>query len=292
MKTTFIYGLVIKGDDNIRYIGKSDYPNKRLKKHIYNTKLKIKKGLKLTHKDNWIIKNNFNIDLIILEECDYKLWEVTEINYINSYDNLTNTSKGGLGGAGIKYKLSYDEVKIWVINNLNIQSKNEWYQYVKNNELPNFIPSNPREVYLKRGWVSWGDFLGSNNIWDNNIKYLDFNVAKKILKKFNISSATEYKKLFEENKLPKGLPRKPNRYYKKRGWVSWGDFLSNGLVANQLKEFYTYEEFKSEINKLNLTTFTSFKKYIKENKKNKKIPTNPNIIYKNKGWVGWSGVIS
>ena len=226
MKKTFIYGLTVKNSDEIRYVGKSDNPENRLKKHIYNTKLKINQDKKLTHKENWIIKNTFNIDYIILEECDYDVWQVREIFYIKKYKKLTNTSSGGLGGSGIIYKLSYNETKKWVNDNLNITSKTKWFEYVKNNKLPNYITKNPYIVYKNRGWVSWGDFLGNN------------------------------------------------------------------FVANQLRVFYTYEEFKNIIKNLNLKTFISFKKYLKENKLDKKLPTNPNIVYKKSGWTGWYDVIN
>lgn len=292
MKTTFIYGLTVKGDNKIRYVGKADDPFKRLKRHLSNTKSKIKKGVKLTHKENWIKYNNFNIDFIILEECEYDSWQKKEKKYINELNNLTNTSSGGLGGATIIYKLSYNEVKDWVNKNIKVNSKNEWYNHIKTNKLPNFIPSNPREVYLKRGWVSWGDFLATNNTWDNDVDYLTYEEAKKILKPLKISSRTNYKKLFDEGKIPKKLPKRPSRFYKKRGWVSWGDFLSNDFIANQLREFYTYTEFKDKIKSLGLKTYTSFKNYIKNNKDDKKIPTNPNVVYKNNGWVGWYDVIN
>lgn len=32
------------------------------------------------------------------------------------------------------------------------------------------------------------------------------------------------------------IPNRPERYYKNRGWVSWGDFLGTGRVANQYKK--------------------------------------------------------
>jgi len=292
MKKTFIYGLTVKNSDEIRYVGKSDNPENRLKKHIYNTKLKINQDKKLTHKENWIIKNTFNIDYIILEECDYDVWQVREIFYIKKYKKLTNTSSGGLGGSGIIYKLSYNETKKWVNDNLNVTSKTKWFEYVKNNKLPNYITKNPYIVYKNRGWVSWGDFLGTNNVWDNNVNYYSYIDSKKFLKKLNIKSINEYISIYNNGLIPKFIPKKPNRYYKNRGWVSWGDFLGNNFVANQLRVFYTYEEFKNIIKNLNLKTFISFKKYLKENKLDKKLPTNPNIVYKKSGWTGWYDVIN
>lgn len=235
IKTTFIYALVeTNKPDYYRYIGKSDNPSNRLKRHIQNTKYSLKHNLILTHKDKWIIKNDFNIFYVILEECDFNIWQNREIFYINKFNNLTNTSKGGMGGSGIKYNISYGEIKNWVKNNLNIQSKSEWYRYIKYTELPSFIPRDPREVFLNKGWISWGDFLSTGNVWDNYIIYLDYDTAKTIIKTLNIKSGKEYKYYTKNKLIPPNIPNRPDRYYKTRNWISWGDFLGTGRIANQL----------------------------------------------------------
>jgi len=235
MKKTFIYGLVSKKKpDIIRYVGKSDNPEHRKKRHIHNTKYDFKKNKKLTHKDYWIIKENYQIDFIILEECDKIIWQEREKYYLSKFNNLTNTSEGGEGGSGIKYKMSYTEVKDWVKQNLKVTSKSKWY--ININNIPDFIPSNPREVYLKKGWISWGDFLGTNKVWDNLVSYISYEESKKTIKDLKINSGVEYKKFAKENKLPKNIPNRPERYYKKRGWISWGDFLGTGRIANQYKK--------------------------------------------------------
>jgi hypothetical protein len=233
---TYIYGLVDKNSPNeIRYVGKSDNPIKRLKRHIQISKFNYKNNKTLTHKDRWLNKINYNVDYVILEECDKNNWQDCEIKYILKYKNLTNTSSGGMGGSGIIYKMSYNEVKEWIVLNLSIESKTKWYEYIKNNELPNCIPRNPREVFLKKGWISWGDFLGTGKIWDNNVNYLNYNDSKKIIKTLNINTGLEYKNFAKNDLIPKNIPNRPERYYKKRGWVSWGDFLGTGRIANQLK---------------------------------------------------------
>jgi hypothetical protein len=291
MKKTFIYGLRLIGDDTIRYIGKSDNPKKRLRSHIYNTKLFQEQGRQLNHKDYWLIKNNFNVEYVVLEECDFNIWQEREMYHIKNHSGLTNTSKGGLGGGTIIYNKSYIEVKQWVQSNLNVKSIKDWRLYVKTHTLPDFIPRDPAKKYKNNGWVSWGDFLGTHRVADNYIERISYDEAKIILEPLNIRSATEYRKLHDEGKLPKTLPKKANRYYDKRGWVSWADYLSNGLVANQLREFYTYEEFKTKVIELGLMTFSAYKKYTLENKTDLKLPTNPNTVYKNKGWVSYQDCI-
>lgn len=235
MDKTYIYGLVSKKDPNsIRYIGKADDPYHRLKRHIHNTKYDKNKNKKLTHKDRWIIKEDYQIDLVILEICNKTDWYQKEKEHISKYNNLTNTSEGGMGGSGVKYTKTYGEVKEWVKNNTNLKSKSDWYNHIK--FLPDDIPSNPREVFLKKGWVSWGDFLSTGRVWDNLVDYLTYDEAKKIIKKYQIKTGEEYKNLAKRGIIPDNIPNRPERFYKKRGWISWGDYLGTGRIANQYKK--------------------------------------------------------
>ena len=281
MRTTFIYGLFSESDNIIRYVGKSDDPNYRLKRHIYQ------RNDSNTYKNNWIrslINSGQKIGYTILDEVPYQEWPQKEKYWISKFDGLVNTSDGGLGGCVIKYKLSYDECKEWVKINLNINSKNSWVK--NNNGLPDYIPKNPNEVYRKRGWISWGDFLGTGRVQDNKkVNYLSYDDAKKWIIGNNVSikCLTEWKTI----NLPNFLPRRPDRYYRNRGWVSWSDFLSNNRVQNQKKEFLSYNDCIIWLHE-NYNTIESHShwKNIRKNFPNY-IPTNPNIHYKNKGWISW-----
>ncbi len=99
-RVTYIYGLM--DDVKIKYIGKSDDPNKRLIYHIkYGNKIK-------NHKQNWVnkmIRENKEIYLKILEVVPYEIWEEREMYWIAKYGlkNLVNGTVGGNGGDGQKY---------------------------------------------------------------------------------------------------------------------------------------------------------------------------------------------
>lgn len=291
MKMTYIYGLKLFNSDEIRYIGKSDDPKKRLKRHISDTKYKIKNGLKLTYKEFWLKKNDFKIDYTILELCSYDEWVDKEKFYIELYKNLTNTSSGGLGGSGVKYKMSYEEIKEWVKTNLGVKSKTQWFELVRTNKIPNFISKNPNTSYKGRGWISWGDFLGTGKKWDNYVDYLSYDDAKNLIKNLKIKNSEEYRKSHKNGLIKKDIPFKPDRYYLNRGWISWGDFLGNNFIANQFREYYDYNTFKEKIKELNIKTYNGYLKYIKGCKDDKKLPSTPSMVYKNKGWINWYDVI-
>jgi len=292
-KNIFIYGLFNDENETIRYVGKTNKINKRLKEHIKYS------YLKKTHKDRWIHKSlteGKEIKIKILEITTEEDWKEKEVYWINYYNEnspenkkLTNIAVGGFGGCGSKYELSYEEVKKWVKENLEISSGTKWEKYCKKNNLPDFIPVSPREVYLNRGWISWGDFLGTGRISDNFVNYITYDEAKLWMKENmpQIDSDRKFKESAKNNLIPNFIPNRPERYYKykNRGWINWGDFLNTGRIQNQLKIFLTYEEAKKYTLKLNLKTTNEWKRL-----KNKptNIPSLPELTYKNKGWVNWS----
>ena len=290
--TTFIYGLYNILDDKkeIRYVGKSDNPKKRLIRHINNTKYNSKNSKKLTHKENWIIKCDYNIGFTILNECDNSDWGDVERRLIKIYPNLTNTSLGGEGGSGVKYNITYEECKK-IVKKLNIESKNDWFNNI--DEIPEEIPKYSRQKYLNNGWVSWGDFLGTGRICDNYVDYFSYDEAKKIIKKFSIKKVVDYKNMAKNGEIPKKIPNRPERYYKNRGWCGWSDFLGVDIIANQNKVFYDLKTFKEKIKEMGIKTMTNYRKYCLSEYRDDKMPTNPLIVYRREQrGVSWVDIIN
>lgn len=98
--TTFIYCLVDPFTKEIRYVGKSNQPKIRLRRHIRNAK----EGQK-SHKSNWIrtlLDKKSKPILKFLEEVNQLDWEEKERFWIRKLRDagfdLTNTCIGGLGG--------------------------------------------------------------------------------------------------------------------------------------------------------------------------------------------------
>jgi hypothetical protein len=283
MRTTFIYGLFSDEDEKIRYVGKSDNPEYRLKRHIQQ------RNYSDTYKNRWInkmLREHKKIYYKIIEEVMYDIWPEREIYWIERIENLTNTSKGGLGGRGIKYDMSYTECKKWVSINMNAYSKSDWYKNIKN--LPDDIPSNPCEVYLSRGWISWGDFLSTGKVQDNKIKhnYLSYDDAKKWILN-NIDTSNMSSSIWKKSDIVNFIPNRPERFYKKRGWISWSDFLSNDNIQNQKREFLDFDSFISYFidNRIVINNQTDWCYFRKEAPIY--ITSQPSILYKSKGWVNW-----
>jgi hypothetical protein len=100
---TFIYALVDPRTDEIRYIGKSDNPKKRLIGHLKPSQLRF-----CNHKNAWIkslLQINLKPNLVILEKVSAIEWKQKEQYYIQLYKNkgcnLTNSTDGGDGASGL-----------------------------------------------------------------------------------------------------------------------------------------------------------------------------------------------
>ena len=93
-----IYGLIDPITKELRYIGKSNNINKRIKEHL---KYSV---LKLTHKDHWLYKLRESLlipEIMIIEEVPNHCWNEHEIFWIEYFRfigcRLTNATLGGEG---------------------------------------------------------------------------------------------------------------------------------------------------------------------------------------------------
>ena len=96
MRKVYIYGLVDKSKNELKYIGKSINPQSRYRKHLQDSNKKI------SYKDKWIyslLENKNKPELLIIDEVNEDNWVFWEKHYISYYKSigckLTNISEGG-----------------------------------------------------------------------------------------------------------------------------------------------------------------------------------------------------
>ena len=145
----YIYTLKHPATNEIRYVGQTNDPKKRLNRHINNSRTFKDKR----HVNNWIRSIDFNPIMDIVEICDYEVRNSRENYWIDYYKqqgcDLCNSSNGG-AGAGIGNKNCVGRIiseetksKIAKTNKGNSYGKGNSgggvkkviYQYDKNNEL-------------------------------------------------------------------------------------------------------------------------------------------------------------
>jgi superfamily II DNA or RNA helicase len=121
--------------------------------------------------------------------------------------------------------LGFEEARLYV-HKLNLKSVKEWTNYWVINKRPENIPYRPDGTYKNKGWVSWSDWLGTNNIASNKKTFLPFIEARENVRKLKFKSGKDFKIWKKANPLIL-IPVNPDTIYKKKGWNGWPDWLGN-----------------------------------------------------------------
>ena len=175
--------------------------------------------------------------------------------------------------------LSYEEAKMFVIS-LGFKNEGEYKYWSKTNKRQKNIPATPERIYKDKGWASWGDYLGTGFVANQNKIFLPYEEAEKFVASLGLKNIKEWIDYKRSGKRPQNIPATPEKIYKDKGWKSWRYFLGTN--------FLPYEDAKAFAKSLGLNSLEEFNKYCKSNKKPKNIPTNPNVVYIDKGWINWS----
>ena len=200
----------------------------------------------------------------------------------------------------------FEEAREWV-RRLNLQSVQGWNDY-KNGLLkklppkPSDIPDAPYGYYIRNGWVSWADWLGTETIATFNRKFLSYNEARNFVRSLNIKTAAEWRKytkgqLSSKTKLPIEIPTNPWRTYDNDGWVSWADWLGSDSISTSDIVYRDFIKARDFIRSLGLKGDKQWRDYCRGRltgypQKPADIPASPGRTYKNSGWVSlgdWLG---
>lgn len=109
--------------------------------------------------------------------------------------------------------------------------------------------------------------------------YIPFSEARTLTRAQKLSSAKE----FHAWKKPEGMPSHPESHYKTSGWLGYGDFLGTGTIRTGNREFMSFIKARTLAQAQLLAGARDFDCWNKP----EGMPSNPNRIYKNSGWLGW-----
>jgi hypothetical protein len=212
---------------------------------------------------------------------------------IPSYPSQTYKSKGWQGiGDWLGYKSHLDkdfypyELAKLEVKKLFIKSMNEWREYYKENK-PEHLPAAPNIFYKNSGWNGFGDFFSTGVVANYKKKYREFDKAREFSRSLNLNNVTEWRQYCKTGNKPEDISGSPHNTYKDKGWISYGDWLGTGKIAEGKKEWKTFEEARSFAHGLNLKGKEDWMSYAKTSKKPKDIPTTVQKIYEDK-WKGWA----
>lgn len=175
MTKVYIYGLTF--NNVIRYVGKSENLEKRIKDHFFEAYNSKNKSYNLP-KSRWIRKH-IDIKYVILEECTKDNWAEREIFWISNLPNLLNLSKGGDGGSkpimseATKIKISEKAKNRFVSKEtrekMSKSHKKRNYDYVDNKGI-----KNPRATPVYQ-YDSDGNFIRKWDYQKEAIAYYNMN---------------------------------------------------------------------------------------------------------------------
>ncbi len=122
-----------------------------------------------------------------------------------------------------KYR-SFKKARLYP-RSLKLKSQKEWRSLKESGKLPQDIPANPDQTYRTKGWLGFGDWLGTGKVAHKNRVFLPFILARDFARKLNLSSRTEWLNFTKSGRLPSNIPTAPWRSYKSLGWIDWVDWL-------------------------------------------------------------------
>ena len=169
---------------------------------------------------------------------------------------------------------SFEDARKYV-QSLKIKSIKEYRQYWKIHRIPDDLPKSPHVVY-KEEWTSWGDFLGTGRTAYMYKKFRSFKDARKFVHslKFTKRDGTnDWRAYCKSGKKPVDIPAAPDKVYKNKGWISFGDWLGTNNVSYVIKSknYLPWKEAKPIYRRLakeyRLKNGSDWKKFAKSHKK-------------------------
>ena len=173
------------------------------------------------------------------------------------------------------------------VHGLDLKSGTEWRAYCKSGKKPNDIPAIPRRTYLNAGWVSMGDWLGTGRVADQFREFRSFAKARTFSRGLGFKSQVDWFRYCKSGRKPEDIPTLPASTYKGKGWSSWGDWLGTDTVANRFRKHRSFKQARAFARSLGLKSNTEWRKYRRSRNRPSDIPSNPERVYAQKGWLGF-----
>ena len=180
---------------------------------------------------------------------------------------------------------SFKEAREFV-RSLGLNGQREWYAYCKSGNKPEDVPYSPDQSYKNKGWQSYGDWLGTDNISYRYLEYRSLKETRYFVRKFKLKNVKEWFEYCKSGEKPDDIPYNVQTTYKNKGWTTWGDFLGTGRIANKDLQFRSFKEAREFVRSLGLKGVTEWWEYCKSGNKPDDIPSKPDSVYK-KEWKGW-----
>ena len=110
------------------------------------------------------------------------------------------------------------------VHSLKLKNVPDWEEYRKSDKIPFDIPHTPNRTY-KKEWISYGDWLGNENMWTRSRKWRSFEDSREYVRSLNLKNYKEWKEYTQSKDFPEDIPHAPNSVYKDKGWKGIRDWI-------------------------------------------------------------------
>lgn len=190
---------------------------------------------------------------------------------------------------------------------LRLKNVSHWQRFCKGDlpkkgMRPPDVPTAPNETYAEKGWIGWGDWLGTGNVAPKLRQFRPFVEARNFVRGLGLKANLEWRRYYkgdlpQKGKLPSDIPTNPNTTYADKGWVGWGDWLGTGAMAHRLRKFRSFSKARTYARGLGFKSESDWRRFCKGGLPQKgslppDIPATPAKTYADKGWAGmgdWLG---
>ncbi len=226
-------------------------------------------GLK-SEKDDW--------RRITKEEWFPKNIPTAPWNVYDEYISMPDWLGTKIGYMGNGKFLPFEEAREYV-RGLNLKNQGEYSKWSNSKDRLYSIPGNPRKIYDGKGWMGYGDWLGTK-IGRKYGEYKTMEEVVEYIKSIGVKSNKEWRviKKSEGFSLPVDIPAEPDHVFEE---FSWTLVSGSDRVVIKKKDMWSYEECKKYAQSLNL------KKGIEWKKMNHPlgVPKRPDLAYIDEGFI-------
>jgi Type I restriction enzyme R protein N terminus (HSDR_N) len=174
------------------------------------------------------------------------------------------------------------------VRTLKLAGDTAWREYSGSGKRPGDIPSNPHIAYKDKGYVNFGDWLGTNNTSNAKRECRDFDAAHKFVLNLKLGNLDDWRRYcrgeIRGRTLPEDIPKSPDRarLYKER-WLGWSHWITGKSPV-----ILEFKQARAIARELKLTTVKQWNQWLAENGAQRPdVPRSPVNTYKDKGWISW-----
>lgn len=146
------------------------------------------------------------------------------IDLDNIYEKSILAKKAGRPRVCYPYEQCRDMIRLEGISSVSQYA--DWWQL----NHPRGIPKRPDRAYKNSGWVTWNEFLGTDNKFSGVQKtFLPYIQAKKLAQSLKLTGWMDWLAL---KNRPEGLPARPDLIYARSDeWEGWREFLGKHATS-------------------------------------------------------------